>query len=390
MRTLRNLARRRLRTALTIVGIAIGIWALVVFGAMANRLNVMIANGGAFFEGGTITAWSGGGSTPKSNPMDIGAAGRLATIDGVDAVVPGTSLPLSDDPSGLTLGIPPTIEGEVAGADGGRNKLGLRAAAGRMLTPADEGSNVVVLGCDLAEQYDRLVGDRMALRGEEFTVVGTLARTGTQPDNAAMVPFAAAQRLYMRTLPSLVAASIPANRVVTTFTIYAREGADPDRVAEAIKSAYPEFGTMTPTDFQRTVGSYGSMMNALFLGIGLISVVVGGLSVVNTMAMSIAERTREIGIKRAIGASRLRVLREIVLESGIIGFIGGLIGLSLGALVVVAANEAGRSSGTILFELTIGTSVSAVAFSTGLGALAGFVPALHAARLDPVSALRYE
>ncbi|MGZ8771142.1 MAG: ABC transporter permease, partial [Aeromicrobium sp.] len=98
----------------------------------------------------------------------------------------------------------------------------------------------------------------------------------------------------------------------------------------------------------------------------------------------------EIGIKRAIGASRTRIVREVVSESALISFLGGSIGLVLGTAVVTVANEAGRSSGTILFELTPLTAVSAVAFSTVLGALAGLAPALHAARLDPVAALRHE
>jgi ABC-type antimicrobial peptide transport system permease subunit len=106
--------------------------------------------------------------------------------------------------------------------------------------------------------------------------------------------------------------------------------------------------------------------------------------------MSIAERTREIGIKRAIGGSRVRIVRELVSEAGLIGFLGGVIGLALGALVVTVANELGRSSGTVLFELTAGTAITAVLFSTILGAIAGVVPAVHAARLDPVRALRYE
>jgi putative ABC transport system permease protein len=117
---------------------------------------------------------------------------------------------------------------------------------------------------------------------------------------------------------------------------------------------------------------------------------VGGLSVINTMAMSVAERTREIGIKRSIGASRVRIVRELVFESSLIGLTGGVIGLVLGAIVVVVANEAGRSSGTILFQLTLETAVFALVFSTILGALAGLVPAWTAARLDPVEALRYE
>ena len=122
----------------------------------------------------------------------------------------------------------------------------------------------------------------------------------------------------------------------------------------------------------------------------LISLVVGGLSVINTMAMSVTERTREIGIKRAIGGSRRRIIRDLVAEAGLIGLIGGVLGLALGVIVVLVANEAGRASGTILFDLTVGTAAFAVAFSTVLGMVAGIVPAWSAARLDPVQAIRYQ
>ena len=126
------------------------------------------------------------------------------------------------------------------------------------------------------------------------------------------------------------------------------------------------------------------------MGVGLISLLVGGLSVINTMAMAIAERTREIGIKRAIGASRRRIVGELVGEAGAIGLLGGLIGLALGALFVAAGNEAGLDGGTPLFALTAGTALSSLAFAVVLGMAAGIVPAFHAARLDPVQALRHE
>src|SRR5512142_2140732 len=80
MRQLRNLSRRRLRTSLTILGITIGIWALVVFGAMANRINVMVHNGATFFDSGVVTVWGGGGNVPKSNPLDISLADRIAAL----------------------------------------------------------------------------------------------------------------------------------------------------------------------------------------------------------------------------------------------------------------------------------------------------------------------
>jgi putative ABC transport system permease protein len=390
MRILRNLARRRLRTSLTVLGVTIGIWALVVFGSMANRINTMVGNGSVFFDSGVVTVWSGGGSSPKSNPIDITLGDRIAALPGVDVVVPGVQLDLTEEPTGMTMGLPPMITGEPAGADQGRNALHITPAAGRLLTTADEGDNVTVLGSDVALQYDKHVGDTISMRGVDFLVVGVLRPTLTQPDIAAMVPLLTGQRLYLATLPSLVRGDLVASQVVTAFTVYPDPGADPNAIAAAIKALDAELGTMSPDDFDRLAGSYAEMLNAVLVGVGLISVVVGGLSTINTMAMSVAERTREIGIKRAIGASRVCVVREFVTESAVIGLIGGCIGLALGWLVVTLANEAGRSSGTILFELTAGTAIAALAFSTFLGALAGFVPAVHAARLDPVAALRYE
>ncbi len=147
---------------------------------------------------------------------------------------------------------------------------------------------------------------------------------------------------------------------------------------------------MTGAKYDETVGSSTVIFNLIIIGVAAISLIVGGLSVINTMAMSVAERTREIGIKRAIGGSRAVIVRELVAEAAAIGLIGGLTGLALGATVVVVANDLGRASGNVLFDLTAQTALFAVGFSTILGMLAGIIPAWTAARLDPVSALRYE
>ena len=106
-----------------------------------------------------------------------------------------------------------------------------------------------------------------------------------------------------------------------------------------VKASLDNVKTLTGAEFDKQVGSATAIFNAIIIGVAIISLVVGGLSVINTMAMSVAERTREIGIKRTIGGSRRRIVRELVTEAGLIGFIGGMIGLGLGAVVVVVANE---------------------------------------------------
>jgi putative ABC transport system permease protein len=297
---------------------------------------------------------------------------------------------MDDTQSAITMGVPPMITGAIAGSDQGHDTFVLRYAEGRALTPADEGQRVVVLGSDIARKYDKHVGDTISLHGWDFTVVGVLEPTLTAPDQAASVPLQAAQLLYHESLPPVVRNQINPTDLITTMTVYPTPGVDHEVLADSIEKQVPGVSVMTGKDFDKQIGSATSILNAILVGIALISLIVGGLSVVNTMAMSIAERTREIGIKRAIGGSRTRIVREFVVEASLMGFLGGLIGLALGAAVVTLANEAGRSSGTVLFELTVGTAASAIVFSTVLGAIAGFVPAVHAARLDPVTALRYE
>jgi putative ABC transport system permease protein len=321
--------------------------------------------------------------------MSLGTADRVGEIPGVAAVSPGVMLLMDEEP-GVMMGVPPMISGSVAGSDEGLETFVTRYAEGRALTADDEGADVAVLGSDIARKFSKHVGDTIGLRERFYTVVGVLEPTLTAPDQSAMVPMTAAQRLLVTTLPPMFQSEVDPADMATSMVVYVDPGVDIEALATEIERRVPEAAALTGADFDRQVGSATSILNSILIGVALISLVVGGLSVINTMAMSIAERTREIGVKRAIGGGRSSIVRELVAESALIGFIGGVVGLTLGVLVAVAANEAGRSSGTVLFEPTAWTAFTALAFGTGLGALAGFIPALHAARLDPVTALRHE
>ena len=392
MRLLRELSRRKLRTTLTILGITIGIWALVVFSSMANKINALVEGGSQYYADKIIVSDASNiGVGLGTAPMDIAVADQIRELDDVAAVDPQIQMLFDEQlEGGAAFGIPNLIIGGVAGADEGLEDFVIEPAQGRLLTPEDEGSRVTVIGSDMAQEFSVGEGDTLEMRGVDFEVVGVLQPTLTAPDTTALIPLAAAQELFIGTLPPAVSEALDADSLVSQIVVYPVEGADPTAVAAEIEATADNVTTLTGAEFDEQVGSSIAIFNAIIIGVAVISLVVGGLSVINTMAMSVAERTREIGIKRAIGGSRGRIIRALVAEAGLIGFIGGLVGLGLGALVVVLANEAGRESGTVLFELTPGTAIFALAFSTILGMIAGIIPAWSAARLDPVAALRYE
>jgi putative ABC transport system permease protein len=323
-----------------------------------------------------------------SSPMRLDDVEIIAGLDGVGAVQPKVELPWDRDPA-IGLGAPAFLVGTIPGADAGFETFTLELATGRQLIAEDTG-NVVVLGSTIARKYGVVAGGTVDIRGESFEVLGTLQPTLTAADTNGFIPLSTAQALYLGDLPPLVAESLQADELANQIVVFPEVGSDPTTVAAAIEAAVENSATMTGAEFSKTVGATTVIFNAIIIGVAAISLIVGGLSVINTMAMSVAERTREIGIRRAIGGSRRRIVRELVAEAGVIGLLGGLIGLGLGAAVVVLVNEAGRSSGTVLFDLTAQTAAFAVGFSTILGMVAGIIPAWTAARLDPVSALRYE
>jgi putative ABC transport system permease protein len=385
MRLLRDLSRRKLRTTLTIVGITIGIWSLVVFSSLANRLNSFVDAGSGIYAGKIIVT---DGKSFGTTPMPLAAADEIARLAGVAAVDPQVQFPWDANASDVSFGLAKTVVGRIPGADEGLG-VPLELSTGRALTVEDTG-DVVVLGADIAKEYNVIAGGTVDIHGRSFDVIGTYLSTLASPDTDATIPLSTAQELFTSTLPPVVADAVAPGDLVNEIIVYPDVGQDPAAIATTIEATVEDTVALTGDEFDQVIGGASAIFNAIIIGVAAISLIVGGLSVINTMAMTVAERTREIGIKRAIGGSRGRIVRELVAEAGLIGLIGGLLGLVLGAVVVLVANEAGRSGGNVLFDLTPQTAAFAVGFSTILGMLAGIIPAWTAARLDPVSALRYE
>ena len=381
---IRNIWRRPLRTALTILGIVIGVFALTVMGALAEKLNVLVDGGDEYFRTRLFVfdAGAASGFQASARPISRNLVDRIEGVEGVQRATPVLQTRL--DPEEVAgFDIPELLTG-IEPETWYDARIDLRIDAGRFLDADEDG--VTVIGADLAERYDLRAGDRFEIRGHDFEVIGVLERTLTFPDKIAYVPLRNAQEIYVESVPE--AFQERTEDLATQIEVFPDDLAEADAVADAIGAELDSVRVVTPDEVADQIGQASIVFNLIIVGASVIAVIVGGLSVINTMVMSVSERVREIGIKKAVGAPTGAILREFMFEAVLLGAIGGLLGLGLGALLVLVLNAQTAGSGTSVFLLTPMLLLRSFLFATVLGALAGIYPALRAARLDPVAALR--
>lgn len=387
MRLLRNIFRRKLRAFLTIFGISIGVFALVVMGALAEKLTLLVDGGVKYYEGKVVVSAPSQFAGLYSAPLKMSSLRRIEHVAGVTRVSASVSALLDEEIPTVSMGNIPTIQAEDGRARGYETFV-IRYTQGRELRNSDVGK--VALGADVAKQLGGSVGGHVEVRGKRYEVVGIADKTLTAPDNAVVMTMEDAQEIVHEDLPDAVRDSLDPRTVVSSFAVYLEEGERPEVVARRIEREIDGVEAMTPLDFERQVKQPLAIFTSIIYAVALISLLVGGLSVVNTMTMAVAERTREIGVRKAIGASSGQIMGQFIAESAVIGLIGGLAGLAFGLLVTAAGNAAGEMSGNALFLVTDRLVFGALAFAVGLGTISGLYPAWHAASLNPVEALRYE
>ncbi len=387
MRVLRSIFKRKLRAFLTIFGITIGVLALVVMGSIAEKLQLLVDGGTDYYVDKVIVSAPSAMAGFSTEPLSTDVLAQIESVDGVARASGSVMMLLDTDASSVNMGVPANIN---AGdfRDEGYETLKTDVVEGRKLEKDDRG--VVVVGSDLVEKLDAKVGEKVTIRDKQFEVIGILGKTLTAPDKAVQIALPDAQELLVADMPSAIRDTVDPAKLITSVAVYVDEGEDPDELADVIQAEVPDIEAMGPAGFEKSVKEPLQIFNQIIYAIAAVSLLVGGLSVVNTMTMSVAERTREIGVRKAIGASDFAIMHQFIDESATMGLIGGLLGLGLGALIAMAGNQAGAASATELFLLTPRLALGSVLFALVLGVLSGLYPAYHAARLNPVEALRYE
>ncbi len=236
------------------------------------------------------------------------------------------------------------------------------------------------------------IGDTLEIEGYDFKIMGVVDKIGNPIDDAA---------IYMA--KDILKEILNVEDEESQIIVKTATGFDPKNVAETIERRLRQsrdeeedqetFRVQTSEQLLNTFQNIFSVVQGVLVGIAAISLLVGGVGIMNTMYTAVLERTKEIGIMKAIGAKNSHILLLFLLESGLLGLVGGLIGVGIGiGLAKTAEYIAGVYIGTPLLKASMSPviMIGALAFSFGIGTMSGIFPAMQASRLKPVDALRYE
>jgi putative ABC transport system permease protein len=403
---LRSLSNAKLRSFLTMLGIIIGVSSVVSILAIGDGVkkavqdqitgvvnaNAIAIASGKVGVGGKGSAGAGASSVGASTltQADLDA---LAKVPHVTAVAPISLI------SGIATHGSTTADGALLLAttpDFAKTQT-LSLDGGHFLTTADNNQYSVVLGGGAKQALfgdGNAIGQTITIRNKPFTVIGTLkssdsgasSLTGSSFDNAIYLPLSTAKVVSGGT------AQIVRFLVQVDSTSNVNSAADAARVAlretHAVSAdgKHDDFTVLTQKDILSTVDTILNLLTTFIVAIASISLLVGGIGIMNIMLVSVTERTREIGLRKAIGASSGTVLSQFLIEAVVISIIGGAIGILVAMGLATAAGKLAK----ITPVFTPNAIILAVGVSAGVGVIFGIAPAIKAARKRPIQALKAE
>jgi putative ABC transport system permease protein len=384
--SLSRLRTSRLRAALTMLGVIIGVASVVALVGVGQGTTANITSRLAGLGTNLLTISPSGGGTSTLTLGDADAIAKLASIGGVAPEISSSRT--------VTAGSTSTTTTVVGTTPAYPTVRAYQIWQGSFLTEAtlDNDLRVAVLGATTATTLGlgaSDLGSQIMIGGLPFRVIGILqpkGGTGFQnPDDQVLVPIGAVQKYFVggdtvRTIGVSVSDPEAMTAASTAITALLR-----DRHALA-PTATADFNVFNQTQLLAAASSISATLTLLLGGIASISLVVGGIGIMNIMLVSVRERTREIGIRKAIGARGRDILAQFLVEALTLSVLGGLIGILIGLIVSAGIGQLAGWG----FHFNPATIAAAVVFSLAVGVVFGVWPARQAARLDPIDALRYE
>ncbi len=386
-----NITHRQMRSWLTILGVIIGIAAIVSLISISNGMEHAITEQFEDFGTDTITispkSFTGPGSLGNT-PFDESDVNVIERIPELDLVLPMLTGYVevefhNEKAYTMIMGYESTEEAERV-----FEKMGFKPADGRF--PESDESGVVGIGDIVAhDMFDDevRVNSRIKLNGETFKVVGIAEEVGNQQDDAGIfMPVEDAQELLGEEDYSFIMAIVKDGVNVEATANEIERKLERHRDAE-------DFQVMTFAEIIEQIGTILAIIQLVLVGIAGISLLVGAVGIMNTTYTAVLERTKEIGIMKAVGATNNQILAIFLIESGIIGLIGGVIGAVIGTVIAQGVGViAGQMALPLPLKIIIEWELMAmsIGFAFFIGIFAGFLPARSAAKLKPADSLRYE
>ena len=392
---LREIRRNLLRSFLTILGIVIGVSAVITMVTLGNGATQAVKNQVASLGSNLLQIRPGqrqfggrGGGAPAFKLEDADAI--RTTISGLAAVAPQANK------NATVVSMANNWATSITGATNDYFTAGSwKLAAGRLFTPAEEtaGQTVCVIGATIQRELygnQSALGEMLRVKNFSCEVIGTLegkgqSSMGRDQDDTVVMPIRAVQR------------RLAGNRDVSTIQVSVGSESDISRVQEAITQLMRErrhlaaneddnFNVLDTRQIADALSGTTKVLTTLLGAVASVSLLVGGIGIMNIMLVSVTERTREIGIRLAIGALEREVLLQFLIEAVMLAALGGLIGIILATLASYFLSGLMQ----VPYEFNVGINLLSFFFSAGIGVLFGYMPAKRAARLDPIDALRHE
>jgi putative ABC transport system permease protein len=386
---LSRLQTQRLRAALTMLGVIIGVASVVALVGVGQGTTSNITSQLASLGTNLLTINPTDMQADGSTTLAVGDADAIGELDGVAAVAPEVSTSQTVTAGEETTDT--TIVGTTAAYPSVR-AYSLWQGSGLTDVSVDRALRVAALGKTTADDLNldaTDIGSHISIGGIDFTLVGILQPKGgsgfQDPDDQVLVPVGTVQKYFvggdsLRSVGVSVAPSADMTTVKAQISALLRQRHD---LATADED---DFAIFDQTQLLAAATSISGTLTLLLGGIASISLVVGGIGIMNIMLVSVRERTREIGIRKAIGAKAGDILAQFLVEALTLSLLGGLLGVAVGLGVsAVIARFAGWA-----FAFNPSTLLAAVLSSLLVGVVFGVWPARQAARLDPINALRYE